>query len=177
VPLPARDGPTRSPHRERPFCSWSLCPRHCINDRVAALQYWTSLCSNRGSRRQYLKCIRTRNAVTVHASVKRGSVIVIKRKDFAAFIECDRALFQIDRGAVRLALPSSRRTDALIFPLLFKRFGNRPISGGIFSKQRCASSNQHSHLLRQTLRLFVQLICRRVSSSHTSVGLSTQFLD
>src|SRR5258705_5773970 len=35
---------------------------------------------------------------------------------------------------------------------------------------------QHSHLLRQTLLPFVQLLCSRVSSSHTSVGLLTQFL-
>src|SRR5258705_10474273 len=108
-----------------------------------------------------------------------GSVLVIKRKDFAAFIECDRALFQIDRGRFRHRATEFTKLRTHFFHLLFQMvLVNRAHLLGIFClKQPLCELEPSIHIcFGKRYCLFVQLLCSRVSSSHTSVGLLTQFL-
>src|SRR5258705_10813299 len=73
----------------------------------------TSLCSNRGlAGDMYLNCLRTRNAVTVHASVKRR-----ERSCHQPHLSNATALyFRSTGGGFVIALPSSRNC-ALIFSI------------------------------------------------------------
>src|SRR5258706_1593121 len=139
----------------------------------------TSLCSNRG----LATCISTvfERVMPLLSTLQSsaGSVPVIKRKDFAAFIECDRALFQIDRGRLRHRASEFTKLRTHFFHLLFQMvLVNRAHLLGIFClKQTLCEFEPSIHIcFGKRYRLFVQLLCSRVGSSHTSVGLLTQFL-
>jgi hypothetical protein len=120
--------------------------------------------------RQLVKAIHTKENALVNAG---------KRKAFAAFIECDPALFQIDRGRFRHRASEFTKLRTHFFHLLFQMgLVNRAHLLGIFCpKQPLCELEPSIHIcFGKRYCLFVQLLCSRVSSSHTSVGLLTQFL-
>jgi len=99
--LPSPGGPNKSTSsRATLLFHGPRFPRHVINSGVRA-SVLTSLCSTEVSRRHVSQLSFERGMPLLFTLQSSAGSVLASAKDFAAFIECYRALFQIDRGRFR----------------------------------------------------------------------------